>query len=117
MPENRQTTGKRKAPSTAFKKGQTGNPGGRPKRTAEEIDLIAACKTKTPAALAVIERLMTSASSDAVKLNAAMSIIERAYGKATQFVDAKVSTLADLSDEDLDKLIAQKAKEAGIALH
>ncbi len=27
-----------------FRKGVSGNPGGRPKRTAEEVNLIAACK-------------------------------------------------------------------------
>lgn len=31
MSENRRRTGKRKAPPTAFKPGQSGNPGGRPK--------------------------------------------------------------------------------------
>jgi len=65
-------------------KGQVLNPSGRPKITPEEIDLIAACKTKTTAALVVIENLMTRASNDGVRLNAAAYIIERAYGKAVQ---------------------------------
>ena len=65
-------------------KGQVLNPGGRPKITPEEIDLIAACKTKTPAALAVIEALMATANNAAVRLNAASYIIERGYGKAVQ---------------------------------
>ncbi|HEY6019337.1 MAG TPA: DUF5681 domain-containing protein [Candidatus Paceibacterota bacterium] len=70
-----------------FAKGQTGNPGGRPKRTQEEINLIDACKDKTEAALAVIEGLMQDAKSDAVKLSAAMAIIERAWGKPVQPTD------------------------------
>ena len=70
-----------------FAKGQTGNPGGRPKRTQEEQDLIEACKSKTPAALGVIENLMYEASSDNVKLTAALAIIERAWGKPVQPTD------------------------------
>jgi hypothetical protein len=73
-PENRSGTGK-------FESGKSGNPGGRPKKTKEELDLIAACKERAPAALAVIEHLMMEAEKDDVKLKAALAIIERAYGK------------------------------------
>ena len=68
----------------AFEKGNKANPTGRPKLTPEEMDLIAACKAKTPEALAVIEKLMTESQSDKVKLSAALSIIERAWGKPIQ---------------------------------
>ena len=60
----------------------SGNPSGRPKRTVEEFRLIQVYQDKTPAALAVIERLMRSARKDRVRLAAAIFIIERAYGKA-----------------------------------
>jgi len=86
---------------TSYVKGSSGNPSGRPKRTPEELDLIAACKEKTPAALKVIESLMTSASSDAVKLNAAISVIERAYGKTTTVIDAKVTTVHETTIDEL----------------
>lgn len=79
-----QTKGKRKAPSTAFKPGESGNPGGRPKRTQEELDLIEACKDRTPAALAVIESIMMEGQNERNRITAATFIIERAYGKATQ---------------------------------
>lgn len=84
MSENTLKTEKRKAPKTAFEKGKSGNPGGRPKRTQEELDLIAACKKRTPAALAVIESIMMEGQSDKARLSAAMAIIDRAYGKPTQ---------------------------------
>ncbi len=90
-----------KKSSTSYAKGGSGNPSGRPKRTPEELDLIAASKAKTPAALEVIERLMTSASSDAVKLNAAISIIERGYGRATTFIDAKITAVHETSIDEL----------------
>ncbi len=93
--ENRPQTGKRKAPKSAFKPGVCGNPGGRPKRTPEEFELIATCKLKAPAALEVWLKLMVDASSDAVKLSAATAVIERAYGKSTTVIDAKVSTHDD----------------------
>lgn len=65
-------------------KGQVLNPGGRPKKTAQELDLIAACKAKTPEALGVIADLMVNGEREQTRLTAALSIIERAYGKPTQ---------------------------------
>ncbi|MBK8810770.1 MAG: hypothetical protein IPN69_08580 [Acidobacteria bacterium] len=85
MSENSQISGKRGGKrSSSFKPGQTGNPGGRPKKTQEELDLVEACKGKTPAALAVIEKIMTSGSNERNQLSAALAIIERAWGKAIQ---------------------------------
>lgn len=83
MSENRPITG-RKAPRTAFKQGVSGNPGGRPKRTQQEIDLIAACKDKTEAALSVLTQIMESGENERNRFAAAMAIIERAHGKPVQ---------------------------------
>ena len=82
---------KRKAPSTAFKKGKSGNPGGRPTKTPEELDLIAACKAKTPEALDVITHIMMYGEKEQTRLAAALSIIERAYGKPVQPQDVEHS--------------------------
>lgn len=79
--ENRPKTGKRRVPRTAFRPGQSGNPGGRPKRTPEEFELIRACKGKTSEALDTILALMRSARKESVRLSAAIYLIERAYGK------------------------------------
>lgn len=81
MSENRPKTG-RKAPRTAFLPGRSGNPGGRPKKTEEEFQLIQACQQRAPEALAQIERLMMTARAEKVRLGAAAFIIERGYGKA-----------------------------------
>lgn len=72
-------------------KGQVLNPGGRPKKTPEELDLIAACKAKTPEALDVIVNIMMTSDKDAVRLSAAQSIIERGYGKPTQQQDVNIT--------------------------
>jgi hypothetical protein len=75
---------KRRGPGRPFEPGQSGNPSGRAKRTQEELDLIDACKEKTPAALAVIEQIMMSGENERNRLAAAQYIIDRAYGKAVQ---------------------------------
>jgi hypothetical protein len=68
-------------------KGQVLNPGGRPKKTPQELDLIAACKAKTPDALNVIVHIMENGEREQTRLSAAQSIIERAYGKPVQPTD------------------------------
>lgn len=109
---NKQKTDKRKAPKTAFAKGSSGNPNGRPKRTPEELDLIAACKAKTPQALDTIERIMIDGENERNRLSAALSIIERAYGKAVQptTVDA---TVVIMTDEQRRARIAELIAKTG----
>lgn len=67
-----------------FKKGQSGNPGGRAKKTQEELDLIEACKKRVPAALEVIGHIMENGENERNRLSAAEYLIDRAYGKAVQ---------------------------------
>jgi hypothetical protein len=70
-----------------FRKGVSGNPGGRPKRTEEEGCLAERCREKTPEALAVIESLMRDSSNDRVKLAAAEFVIERGWGRAPERIE------------------------------
>lgn len=90
---NQKTTKGKRGGNTGngFKPGQSGNPGGRPKRTEQELDLVAACKDRTPAALAVIESIMMEGENERNKLAAAQAIIERAYGKPKEVVEANVT--------------------------
>jgi hypothetical protein len=92
MSENRPRTGW-KAPPTAFLPGRSGNPGGRPKKTEEEFQLIHACQQKAPEALAQIERLMMNARAEKVRLGAAIFIIERGFGKAVARSESTSSPL------------------------
>jgi hypothetical protein len=94
---NRPKTGKRKIPMTAFQPGQSGNPGGRPKRTPQEFELIEACREKAPTALNVIETLMRSAKKESVRLDAAIFLIERGYGKAIEKIEQLQNPLEETS--------------------
>ena len=74
-------------------KGQVLNPGGRPKKTLQELDLIAACKDKTPEALYVIADIMSNGEKEQTRLAAALAIIERAYGKPIQPQELNVTSV------------------------
>lgn len=70
----------------AFKPGQSGNPNGRPKR----IDASAEkCRAHTDAAIQVWVKQLAS-DDEAISQKAAAHIIERAYGKATEYVESQV---------------------------
>jgi hypothetical protein len=103
--DNRQKTDKRPAPRTAFAPGKSGNPGGRPKKTQAEYDLEAACREKTPDALGVMVRLMSAAKQDSVKLQAALSIIERAHGKPLQRSEVRTGPLDGLPPDEAKALL------------
>lgn len=77
---------KRKAPPTAFKPGQSGNPGGRPKELAE---VQALARTHTVDAIAALARIAGSADAPpAAVVSAATALLDRAWGKPMQPIDS-----------------------------
>lgn len=79
-----------------FKKGKSGNPGGRPKETADVKDL---ARTHTKEA---VERLVFWMRSDNAKasVSASSTLLDRAWGRAPQDVNLGAqSSLADLLRE------------------
>lgn len=119
-PENRLAADapkKRKAPKTAFKPGQSGNPGGRPPKTPDERALIEACRGKTMDALTVMETLMRTSKQDSVRLSAAAAIIDRGYGKSTERKEITNRPYETATDEQLAGVIVAKAAEAGLTIN
>ena len=82
MFESRTGVIKRRAPSTAFKPGQSGNPGGRPKGLKEVVEL---ARQHTPAAIEALARVMNSAKSPpAAVVAASVALLDRGWGKPLQ---------------------------------
>jgi hypothetical protein len=87
---NKEKAIKGKAPTNGFKKGKSGNPAGRPKMTPEALDLVAACKERSPEALTVLIDIMNNGENERNRITAAMAIIERGHGKPEQPIKAEV---------------------------
>lgn len=85
MPQNRTKTGR-------FKPGNSGNPGGRPKRTPEQRDALEAVKSLAPDAVEAMERLLKAKDTPpALRVRIAEIVLDRAYGKPKQCTDVGLS--------------------------
>lgn len=99
MSANRPEQTKRKAPKTAFKKGVSGNPSGRPAKTEEERTLEAMCKAKTPEALATILAIMEHGQQERAQLAAAQYVIDRGWGKAKESMELSGSVTLSIAEQ------------------
>jgi hypothetical protein len=88
-----------------FKKGKSGNPGGRPRALAGVMD---EARRHTFEAIRVLLKLMRSAESESVRLSAAEAILSRGWGRPIQAfqVDGRFLTkkLTELTAEELSDL-------------
>jgi hypothetical protein len=67
-----------------FKKGQSGNPGGKPKQI---VEVAAAARERTVEAIETLTAIMRDAKATAsARVSAAVAILERGWGKAPQTV-------------------------------
>src|SRR5262245_324896 len=70
-----------------FKKGQSGNPGGRPKVIAEVKEL---AREHTGEAIQTLVSIMSNPkSAPAARVSAANSLLDRGYGKAPQHISGE----------------------------
>ena len=70
-----------------FRKGESGNPGGRPKFPAEMREMF---RVKAPEAFEVLSRHLQSPDAK-VAIAAATQILDRAYGRPVQSIDANIN--------------------------
>lgn len=71
-----------KQKSPPWPKGVSGNPRGRPKKTAEARAVESLARASAPAALDTVLSIMQRGDGDRVRLAAALAVIERGIGKA-----------------------------------
>ena len=90
--KNRQILTEQKAPAeekypNRYKKGQSGNPGGRPKKTAAELKAVEKMKKLTPEAVnVVVSILRNEKASFYARLQAAEIIFNRAMGRPETYL-------------------------------
>ena len=92
---------------------------GRPKgaKNKATLELKGLAQQHTEDALKTLVEIMLSAESSAqARVAAANSVLDRGFGKPHQSIEAEITgTVADITDEELDKRIAEIAKQTGIA--
>lgn len=75
--------GKKQANAGSFKKGQSGNPGGRPKKTPELLEVEELCRQLSPEAVRKMAHWMRTGDGP-VSLKAADAIVNRGFGRPTE---------------------------------
>jgi len=96
---------------TRWQKGQSGNPGGRPKVIG---DLQEQARQWAPEALEALREVATSKDAPpSARVSAAVALLDRGYGKPAQSIDAKVSNEPSMAQLHLQALkeLAERAKE------
>ena len=83
-PPARRPDAVRAAPRTAFRPGQSGNPGGRPKAIAEVRHL---ARQYTSLAIETLASIVQHGDKETARVAAAQALLDRGWGKAVQSLD------------------------------
>lgn len=91
IPEKDPKPGRLKNPAL-WKKGQSGNPRGRPKVV---FEVRALAREHTTEAINTLVEIMRNSSHDKTRLDAANAILDRGYGKPSQHVEVRAEEMSD----------------------
>lgn len=76
-----------------FKKGQSGNPGGRAKKTAFVFEIEALAKTYAPTALKTLADIAARGKTETARVSAAIALLDRGFGRPLQSVSMDARTI------------------------
>lgn len=91
-----------------FRKGHSGNPGGRPKALAEVQEL---ARQYVPAAIGELARLALKAKSETARIAACRELLDRGYGKSRQALEIAPERSRDPIQVLLDEIAAGSKAE------
>lgn len=101
-----------------FQKGQSGNPGGRAKRTINGKSIAELAREHTAEALGTLLSVMRSKKAPAAaKVNAAAKVLDRGWGQPSQSIaltdERAPPDLSGMTEEQLEALESLRAVAAG----
>lgn len=91
-----------------FKKGLSGNPGGRPKVLSEVQNL---ARQHAPAAVVELARLASRAKSENARIAAIRELLDRAYGRSRQSVEPETPQNSNIIQDLLDEIDARQRQQ------